>query len=412
MLLPQTYVEGGENYELLLLGEMTPFGVLLALGGLYALARREGAIATALVFAVAIPSAFSIAYTIETDPQRYDLIPFAVIAAFAGIGASEIARALPPLRNASLVTTGVLAIGLLIYNGGTFEQRDADGARAVITTVVEKTPRNAVLIAPWLYATPLAYGAYVEHKLDRRIIISAWLSEDAKRVPRWTADAAGVRGGSSVRASSGVPAREDSGRRSALSRNALIAGAAAFVVTLLVSHFDRLHITITFFSPTRCSRPCLDQLAGRIHRCVSLRGQHYVIEAPLPAILLIPYVAFFGAAANQTLLAVLLAGLPSAPHGSSASASPTAPATSGSARSCLAGTDLLWCAMLGDVWFIAHVSASASRCLALVESSGKRRGWLVALWAVCAAESRFTLRWRCRSTLMLRARPERGAHAR
>jgi hypothetical protein len=47
--------------------------------------------------------------------------------------------------------------------------------------------------------------------------------------------------------------------------------------------------------------------------------------------------------------------------------------------------------MLGDVWFIAHVSAVCFTMLALVELCGERRGWLVALWAICAAESRFTM---------------------
>jgi hypothetical protein len=57
----------------------------------------------------------------------------------------------------------------------------------------------------------------------------------------------------------------------------------------------------------------------------------------------------------------------------------------------LAGTDLLWCATLGDVWFIAHVSAVAFTLLALAELAGKRRGWLVALFAACAFESRFSM---------------------
>jgi hypothetical protein len=57
----------------------------------------------------------------------------------------------------------------------------------------------------------------------------------------------------------------------------------------------------------------------------------------------------------------------------------------------LAGTDLLWCAMLGDVWFLAHVSAACFTLLALVELAGARRAWLVALWAACAFESRFSL---------------------
>lgn len=121
-------------------------------------------------------------------------------------------------------------------------------------------------------------------------------------------------------------------------------------------------------------------------------GQHYVIEAPLPALMLLPFVAIAGTAANQTLLAVILAGI-------AVGAAWELGERLGVSRSAnvwictflLAGTDLLWCAMLGDVWFIAHVSAVCFTMLALVELCGKRRGWLVALWAVCAIESRFTL---------------------
>ena len=57
----------------------------------------------------------------------------------------------------------------------------------------------------------------------------------------------------------------------------------------------------------------------------------------------------------------------------------------------LLGTDLLWCSMLGDVWFIAQTSAVAFTMLALCELAGKRRGWLVAVWMALALGSRFTL---------------------
>ena len=46
-----------------------------------------------------------------------------------------------------------------------------------------------------------------------------------------------------------------------------------------------------------------------------------------------------------------------------------------------AGTQLAWCAMLGDVWFIAHVASVACTFLALAELTGKRRGWLIAAGA-------------------------------
>jgi len=125
---------------------------------------------------------------------------------------------------------------------------------------------------------------------------------------------------------------------------------------------------------------------------LAYNGQHYVIEGPLPAVLLIPWVAIAGTAANQTVLAAILAGI--AIGAAWALGKRIGVSTSTNIWLCgflFAGTDLLWCAMLGDVWFIAHVSAVCFTMLALAELFGKRRAWLIALWAVCAAESRFTL---------------------
>jgi hypothetical protein len=181
----QTYANGAEAYQDLLLHELTPIALLFAAGGLYALARRDAWLAAAMGLAIVIPTAFALAYTIETDPQRYHLIPFAMMCVLAGYGASETIRALPPLRRGALFLLAGNAVALLALNASIFDQRNAKGAQAVISSVVQKTPRNAILIAPWLYATPLAYGAYVEHRLDRRIVISAWLAENAKRVPEW-----------------------------------------------------------------------------------------------------------------------------------------------------------------------------------------------------------------------------------
>ncbi|MGA7353935.1 MAG: hypothetical protein WA431_11775 [Candidatus Cybelea sp.] len=121
-------------------------------------------------------------------------------------------------------------------------------------------------------------------------------------------------------------------------------------------------------------------------------GRYYVIEAPLPAILLLPFTAIFGSQTNQTLLAVVLAAV--AVGAAWELGERFGLGASANAWICaflLAGTDLLWCATLGDVWFIAHVSAVAFTLLALVELAGKRRGWLVALFAACAFESRFSM---------------------
>lgn len=121
-------------------------------------------------------------------------------------------------------------------------------------------------------------------------------------------------------------------------------------------------------------------------------NRYYVIEAPLPAVLLLPAVFVAGAAASQSVLAALLAGV--ATFAAWELGRRFAVPARTRALLCgflLLGTDLFWCATLGDVWFIAHVAAVACTLLALLELVGARRGWLVAILAACAAESRFTM---------------------
>jgi hypothetical protein len=178
-----------------------------------------------------------------------------------------------------------------------------------------------------------------------------------------------------------------------MNRRSVLAGAAAFVVTLLISHFRSTpYNNYVLLAQAFLHGHTWIDWPGEYIDALLYNGQHYVIEAPLPAILLLPHVAIAGTAANQTLLAVFLAGVAIGAAwelGERIGAS-----VETNAWLCtflLAGTDLLWCSMLGDVWFIAHVSAVCFTLLALTELCGKRRGWLVALWAICAAESRFTL---------------------
>ena len=121
-------------------------------------------------------------------------------------------------------------------------------------------------------------------------------------------------------------------------------------------------------------------------------GQRYIIEAPLPALLLLPAVALWGTATNQTLLAVVLGGLAVGTGWRLCRRFGADQWTTIALTTFLfAGTDLLFCSAFGDVWFLAHTSALCFTLLALSELTGKQRGWLVALWAICAFESRFTM---------------------
>jgi hypothetical protein len=121
-------------------------------------------------------------------------------------------------------------------------------------------------------------------------------------------------------------------------------------------------------------------------------GRYYIIEAPLPAILLLPATALLGTHANETMLSAVLGGIA---VGAAWELAGRLGALGNTRLLVVAffmvGTDVWWCAMYGDVWFVAHSSAVAFTMLALVELVGKRRGWLVALFGALAADSRFNM---------------------
>ncbi|MBV8724946.1 MAG: hypothetical protein JO078_08940 [Candidatus Eremiobacteraeota bacterium] len=176
-------------------------------------------------------------------------------------------------------------------------------------------------------------------------------------------------------------------------RPAYVAALIAFGITAAAS---RLHATpynnyVLLAQAFLHGRPWIDW-PGPYIDALPYAGQYYIIEGPLPAVLLLPFVALLGGQTNQTLLSAVLAAV-------AVGAGWELGERFGVRRAniawisafLLAGTDLLWCAMLGDVWFTAQVAALCFTLLALLELAGKRRGWLVALWAACAAESRFSM---------------------
>jgi hypothetical protein len=180
---------------------------------------------------------------------------------------------------------------------------------------------------------------------------------------------------------------------SARIRPAYAAAFVAFVVTALVSHLRATPYNnyVLLAQALLGGHTWIDWPGGYID-ALPYNGLYFVIEGPLPALLLMPLVAFLGSQANQTGLAVVLAAVA---VGAAWELGERFGLTRWSiAWICaflLAGTDLLWCAMLGDVWFTAHISAVCFTLLVLVELAGKRRGWLVALFAACAFESRFSM---------------------
>jgi hypothetical protein len=177
--------------------------------------------------------------------------------------------------------------------------------------------------------------------------------------------------------------------------NSVLAGLLGAIVAMVAAHgrvtpYDNY---VLFADALLHGRLWIDPLwPGPAIDAVLFEGHRYIVNDPIPGLLMVPFVALFGVHANQTLLAALLCGV-----------------ATGAAWALLArldvprhiatwlivffllGTDLLWCSMLGDVWFIAQTASVAFTLLALCELAGKRRGWLVGLWFALAIGSRFTL---------------------
>ncbi|HTJ27778.1 MAG TPA: hypothetical protein VMA36_16600 [Candidatus Limnocylindria bacterium] len=177
--------------------------------------------------------------------------------------------------------------------------------------------------------------------------------------------------------------------------NAVIAGLLGAIAAMAVAHgrvtpYDNY---VLFADALLHGRLWIDPLwPGPAIDAVLFGGHRYIVNDPIPGLLMLPFVAIFGVHANQTLLAAVLCGV-------ATGAAWELLARLGVSRRIaiwlvvffLLGTDLLWCSMLGDVWFIAQTSAVAFTLLALCELAGKRRGWLVGLWLGLAIGSRFTL---------------------
>lgn len=187
MLAPQTYAEKLPDFFDVILRQTTPFGAVLGIAGILMLFRSDRAAGLALLLAFIVPVAFTLAYSIEADRDRYYVIPFAVLWIGTSSALVRLVRDFPVARVASALALCFVVAVELVSNRGLFMQPKSTGARAEIVAVQKYTQDDAILLAPWLYATPLAYAAYVEKSLGRRVVETGWLSDDAQLVPRWMA---------------------------------------------------------------------------------------------------------------------------------------------------------------------------------------------------------------------------------
>lgn len=134
------------------------------------------------------------------------------------------------------------------------------------------------------------------------------------------------------------------------------------------------------------------EFPGGFIDAVPFHGRAYVIEGPVPALLIFPFVCLYGLDTNQTPLAAGLGALSVfAGIRLCRNLGTPLPATILLNAFLFFGTSMFVCAGYGSVWYLAHVSAAAFTLLALAELYGSGRGWLIALFALAAAFSRLPM---------------------
>ncbi len=147
--------------------------MLLILGGILAAGRRDWR--TTLVVCVACTAGllFSVIYPNESDVGRYRLLASWLAVPLFGALTPQSKRRLELALHVPLIV--YLAAGASLAferQRGFFHHAPGEGGRWVIQAVGPYVPPRSVLVASWLDATSLAYGAYVDGSLPGRIIVS------------------------------------------------------------------------------------------------------------------------------------------------------------------------------------------------------------------------------------------------
>jgi hypothetical protein len=169
--------------------ELTIVTVLLALAGILAMLRAPPPLRLAGICVLAAAFSgicFAVAYAPREggDWPRYLLPSFALTCATAAAATRIVQR----WKLADLaVGAGMLLIAgqLYLQNDRLYVQREGTGSQSSIDEVRAGVPDGSIVISSWLDATALAYGAYVDHSLGSRIMMS-WSGDLLPDYQSWT----------------------------------------------------------------------------------------------------------------------------------------------------------------------------------------------------------------------------------
>ena len=146
---------------------------LLLAGGFIAAWRRDRRATLVVVTACIAGLLFSVTYPNESDVSRYRLLVSWLAVPLLG------ALTPSPLTRRDTVMTWVLALFLATGAASAFAAQSGflhhsagENGRWAIEAVGNRVPPGSAVVADWLDATSLAYGAYVDGSLPGRIVLS------------------------------------------------------------------------------------------------------------------------------------------------------------------------------------------------------------------------------------------------
>lgn len=137
-----------------------------------------------------LPLLFAGAYPVESEATRYYLPAYFAIVLGAGYGVAVLDAGMAgSQRYAALAVMGLAWAALLgedfSNSAPLFAQPANTDGREWIRRVVSSTPAHTIVVAPWNYATTLAYGAYVLHALGDRIVLTGNAHQYERSYRRW-----------------------------------------------------------------------------------------------------------------------------------------------------------------------------------------------------------------------------------
>ncbi len=178
------YVAHWSTFASYAMREWTVIGTAIVVVGIVMLLTRDVLRSIGLLLMVLPCIAFAMNYPGEADRTRYLLPVFVIGILFAGEYFGSIVR---PVWVARIAAIGIMcvALGLLVGNSDLFRQPYDRSASLLVTHVIVHTHKDAIIIAPWTYATPIAYAAYVQHRLGGRTLVPHWLDDVSDNIPRW-----------------------------------------------------------------------------------------------------------------------------------------------------------------------------------------------------------------------------------